>query len=106
MWKILRVYTLRGISILSPLYREQWKGNVPPYHPIFMDGWSPDYPVSDNRGSTSSEQVPLSGDKRGRDEPRSHREVKIRKTIRYEKITSLQFRAIIPGSLGTARGSI
>ncbi|XP_065226495.1 epidermal growth factor receptor kinase substrate 8-like protein 2 isoform X1 [Planococcus citri] len=55
--------------------REQWKGNVPPYHPIFMDGWSPDYPVSDNRGSTPSEQIPLSGDKRGRDEPRSHREV-------------------------------
>ncbi|RZC38901.1 epidermal growth factor receptor kinase substrate 8 [Asbolus verrucosus] len=27
--------------------RDQWKGHVPPYHPIFMDGWSPDYPVVD-----------------------------------------------------------
>lgn len=55
--------------------REQWKGSVPPYHPIFMDGWSPDYPVSDNRGSTPSEQLPLSSEKRHSDEQRSHREV-------------------------------
>ncbi|XP_044256548.1 epidermal growth factor receptor kinase substrate 8-like protein 2 isoform X2 [Tribolium madens] len=27
--------------------RDQWKGHVAPYHPIFMDGWSPDYPVVD-----------------------------------------------------------
>ncbi|XP_050529748.1 epidermal growth factor receptor kinase substrate 8-like [Daktulosphaira vitifoliae] len=25
--------------------REQWKGYVAPYHPIFMDGWSPEYPI-------------------------------------------------------------
>lgn len=28
-------------------FRDQWKGHVPPYHPEFMDGWSPDYPVVD-----------------------------------------------------------
>lgn len=27
--------------------REKWKGKVPPYHPVFMDGWSPDYPVTE-----------------------------------------------------------
>ncbi|KAK9497970.1 hypothetical protein O3M35_003862 [Rhynocoris fuscipes] len=27
--------------------REQWKGKVPPYRPVFMDGWSPDYSVTD-----------------------------------------------------------
>lgn len=31
----------------SVCYREQWKGHVPAYHPVFMDGWSPDYPVVD-----------------------------------------------------------
>ncbi|XP_039298516.1 epidermal growth factor receptor kinase substrate 8 isoform X1 [Nilaparvata lugens] len=29
--------------------REQWKGYVAPYHPVFMDGWSPDYPISEDR---------------------------------------------------------
>lgn len=29
--------------------REQWKGYVPPYHPVFMDGWSPAYPVLEER---------------------------------------------------------
>lgn len=29
--------------------RDQWKGYVAPYHPVFMDGWSPEYPVSDDR---------------------------------------------------------
>ncbi|XP_044742140.1 epidermal growth factor receptor kinase substrate 8-like [Chrysoperla carnea] len=27
--------------------RDQWKGNVPSYHPVFLDGWSPDFPVVD-----------------------------------------------------------
>lgn len=27
--------------------REKWKGKVPPYRPVFMDGWSPDYPVTE-----------------------------------------------------------
>lgn len=27
--------------------RDQWKGHVPSYHPVFLDGWSPDYPVVD-----------------------------------------------------------
>lgn len=27
--------------------REQWKASIPPYQPVFMDGWSPDYQVDD-----------------------------------------------------------
>ncbi|KAL3290353.1 hypothetical protein HHI36_023695 [Cryptolaemus montrouzieri] len=27
--------------------RDQWKGHVPSYHPVFMDKWSPEYPVVD-----------------------------------------------------------
>ncbi|XP_049705588.2 epidermal growth factor receptor kinase substrate 8 isoform X8 [Helicoverpa armigera] len=27
--------------------REQWKTAIPPYQPVFMDGWSPDYQVDD-----------------------------------------------------------
>ncbi|XP_041983376.1 epidermal growth factor receptor kinase substrate 8-like isoform X2 [Aricia agestis] len=27
--------------------REQWKTVIPPYQPVFMDGWSPDYQVDD-----------------------------------------------------------
>ncbi|KAL1492771.1 hypothetical protein ABEB36_010970 [Hypothenemus hampei] len=27
--------------------REQYRGHVPSYHPIFMDGWSPEYPVDE-----------------------------------------------------------
>lgn len=27
--------------------REQWKTPIPPYQPVFMDGWSPDYQVDD-----------------------------------------------------------
>ncbi|KAB0801196.1 hypothetical protein PPYR_05550 [Photinus pyralis] len=33
------------------LPRDQWKGNVLPYHPEFMDGWAPDYPVIDEMDS-------------------------------------------------------
>lgn len=29
--------------------RDQWKGFVTPYHPVFMDGWSPEYPVLDDQ---------------------------------------------------------
>ena len=28
--------------------RDQWKTHVPPYHPTFMDGWSPDYPLPED----------------------------------------------------------
>lgn len=28
-------------------FRDQYKGHVPSYHPVFMDGWSPEYPVID-----------------------------------------------------------
>lgn len=34
--------------------RDQWKGYVAPYHPVFLDGWSPDYPVADDRDLMSS----------------------------------------------------
>ncbi|XP_030756217.1 epidermal growth factor receptor kinase substrate 8-like isoform X2 [Sitophilus oryzae] len=27
--------------------RDQYSGHVPSYHPVFMDGWSPEYPVDD-----------------------------------------------------------
>lgn len=27
--------------------RDEWKGSVPSYHPVFLDKWSPDYPVVD-----------------------------------------------------------
>ncbi|XP_068624817.1 epidermal growth factor receptor kinase substrate 8-like protein 1 isoform X3 [Battus philenor] len=27
--------------------REQWKTPIPPYQPVFMDGWSPDYQVDE-----------------------------------------------------------
>nr|CAH7751140.1 unnamed protein product [Callosobruchus chinensis] len=31
--------------------RDQYKGHVPSYHPVFMDGWSPEYPVIDEMES-------------------------------------------------------
>ncbi|KAE8749059.1 hypothetical protein FOCC_FOCC004227 [Frankliniella occidentalis] len=34
--------------------RDQWKGYVSPYHPLFMDGWSPEFPVLDDRDHASS----------------------------------------------------
>ena len=40
-------------------FREKWKGKVPPYRPVFMDGWSPDYPVTDEIDDRR-ELVPLS----------------------------------------------
>ncbi|XP_046407002.1 epidermal growth factor receptor kinase substrate 8-like protein 1 isoform X2 [Ischnura elegans] len=33
--------------------RDQWKSYVPPYHPVFMDGWSPEHPVTDDRDHTA-----------------------------------------------------
>lgn len=30
--------------------RDQWNGYVPPYHPVFLDGWSPEYPVAEGAG--------------------------------------------------------
>ena len=32
--------------------REQWKGFVPPYKPVFMDGWSP--ALMDDYGTAAS----------------------------------------------------
>lgn len=28
-------------------FRDEWKGHVSSYHPVFLDKWSPDYPVVD-----------------------------------------------------------
>ncbi|GLV39392.1 uncharacterized protein CBL_13271 [Carabus blaptoides fortunei] len=32
--------------------RDQWKGHVSLYHPVFMDGWSPEFHVTDETEST------------------------------------------------------
>lgn len=40
--------------ILHIFNRDQWKGYVAPYHPVFLDGWSPEYPVADERERMSS----------------------------------------------------
>ncbi|KAK2725043.1 epidermal growth factor receptor kinase substrate 8-like [Artemia franciscana] len=29
--------------------REKWKGYVSPYHPVFADGWAPEYPLTDEK---------------------------------------------------------
>lgn len=52
--------------------RDQWKGYVTPYHPIFMDGWSPDYPIQDELESVGAlmNSSPAEG-KKSRDELRA-----------------------------------
>jgi hypothetical protein len=40
--------------ILHVFNRDQWKGYVAPYHPVFLDGWSPEYPVADEREHMTS----------------------------------------------------
>lgn len=40
--------------VLHIFNRDQWKGYVAPYHPVFLDGWSPEYPVTDEREHMSS----------------------------------------------------
>lgn len=50
-------------------FREQWKGYVAPYHPVFMDGWSPDYPISEDRDTVLGSSVPAEV-KRTREESR------------------------------------
>lgn len=37
--------------------RDQWKGFVTPYHPVFMDGWSPEYPVIDEQEESSKRRT-------------------------------------------------
>src|SRR5438067_1811263 len=36
-------------------FREQWKGYVAPYQPVFMDGWSPVIPDSNLGAAVASE---------------------------------------------------
>ncbi|XP_018057913.1 PREDICTED: epidermal growth factor receptor kinase substrate 8-like isoform X3 [Atta colombica] len=47
--------------------RDQWKVHVPPYHPIFMDGWSPEYPIPEDRDHDHLASL-LNADKQKRDE--------------------------------------
>ncbi|XP_043253471.1 epidermal growth factor receptor kinase substrate 8-like isoform X2 [Colletes gigas] len=47
--------------------RDQWKGHVPPYHPIFVDGWSPEYPIPEDRDHDHLASL-LNADKQKRDE--------------------------------------
>ncbi|XP_076761298.1 epidermal growth factor receptor kinase substrate 8 isoform X1 [Xylocopa sonorina] len=47
--------------------RDQWKGHVPPYHPIFMDGWSPEFPIPEDRDHDHLASL-LNADKQKRDE--------------------------------------
>ncbi|XP_049844837.1 epidermal growth factor receptor kinase substrate 8-like protein 2 isoform X2 [Schistocerca gregaria] len=35
----------------------QWKSYVAPYHPVFLDGWSPEYPVTDEHSGPLSSSV-------------------------------------------------
>uniref|UniRef100_A0A1L8DML2 Putative epidermal growth factor receptor kinase substrate n=1 Tax=Nyssomyia neivai TaxID=330878 RepID=A0A1L8DML2_9DIPT len=35
----------RSLGDAWTISRDQWKGHVGSYHPVFFDGWSPDYPV-------------------------------------------------------------
>lgn len=38
----------RSLGDAWTIPRDQWKGHVGSYHPVFFDGWSPDYPVIDD----------------------------------------------------------
>merc|ERR550532_1567532 len=50
-------------SLGEPWYvpREQWKGYVPPYKPVFMDGWSPAM-YDEFPGSSNGRKYPGEGD--------------------------------------------
>ncbi|KAI5731004.1 hypothetical protein M8J77_003139 [Diaphorina citri] len=50
--------------------RDQWKGYVVPYHPIFMDGWSPEYPINDELESVGMMNSSPAEGKKSRDELR------------------------------------
>lgn len=41
------------------LSRDQWKSPVQPYQPVFMDGWSPNFPVIDENPQPRFEQISL-----------------------------------------------
>ncbi|KAG5896696.1 hypothetical protein JTB14_002541 [Gonioctena quinquepunctata] len=52
-----------GSAWLVP--RDQHKGSIPPYHPVFMDGWTPEYPVVDGleaEGKSYRPEAQYSGD--------------------------------------------
>lgn len=37
----------RSLGDAWTIPRDQWKGHIGSYHPVFFDGWSPDYPIID-----------------------------------------------------------
>uniref|UniRef100_A0A0C9R966 Eps8_1 protein n=2 Tax=Fopius arisanus TaxID=64838 RepID=A0A0C9R966_9HYME len=47
--------------------RDQWKGHAPSYHPVFMDGWSPEYPIPEDRDHDHLASL-LNADKQKRDD--------------------------------------
>ncbi|CAO1354674.1 unnamed protein product [Diamesa serratosioi] len=38
----------RSLGDTWTIPRDQWKGQIGSYHPVFFDGWSPDFPVVDD----------------------------------------------------------
>ncbi|XP_022160069.1 epidermal growth factor receptor kinase substrate 8-like [Myzus persicae] len=67
--------------------REQWKGYAAPYHPIFMDGWSPEYPIPVSDDHLTN--VPTAGvieSKKSRDEIKnSNPEGELRDTLYHHR---------------------
>lgn len=50
-------FCLFDLYTCSFFYREQWKGYVPQYQPVFMDGWSPTIPDSNNLGAAVASEA-------------------------------------------------
>lgn len=50
-------FCLFDLYSCSFFYREQWKGYVPQYQPVFMDGWSPTIPDSNNLGAAVASEA-------------------------------------------------
>lgn len=51
----------RSLGDAWTIPRDQWKGHVGSYHPVFFDGWSPDYPVVD---ALENPTTPINSSKR------------------------------------------
>lgn len=51
----------RSLGDAWAIPRDQWKGHIGSYHPVFFDGWSPDYPVMDELNSRETPPPNTSG---------------------------------------------
>lgn len=51
----------RSLGDAWTIPRDQWKGMIGAYHPVFFDGWSPDYPVVDDLEMASTSMQALKG---------------------------------------------